>query len=149
MTMQEITINEFEELIFIELQIEINIIDIVRIMKFEFPHIRYTGITTEQPSNLSKYRLYSNGIALAEYLGDDFRLLPTIYSYTKGIKTIELGYTQLEPLTFGKTIKFNTATGLYIIKDNFGRKISLVKVQNNEMKPIIDLGYYLRNETIA
>lgn len=101
-------------------------------------------------SNLSYHMespIYQIGIAFLIVNKDGARILPPILNVIKSsIQELVVGHKKAVMISYNKSVQIDTSDLFYLIRDNFGRKISIGWVRDKIFCPVTDLGWYLREE---
>lgn len=118
----------------------------------------YQYLSQEQRNNSVLYSISSSfaelsaidikllGIPIMAKKRDRIILLPGILLAITNFKTAKFSFIKLIELTKGRSVHTNKRDGQYLAIDQFNRVFALGIVLNQKFNPIIDLGWYLRND---
>lgn len=102
----------------------------------------YSNLSTPMVSPI-----YQIGIAFLIVGKNGVKILPPILNIIKSnIQQLVVGSKKAKMISFNKSIQIDSSDLFYLLKDNFGRKISIGWVKDKIFSPNTDLGWYLREE---
>jgi len=112
--------------------------------QYQLNNISYISYSSR---DLNDDEAISQGKLIMEYR-DRWYLLPSVLDLILGVEILQIGDTeQIVETTFGNTTMINQKTGNYLLKDGYNRIIALVKIEADQMIPLVDVGLYLRFES--
>lgn len=107
---------------------------------------RITIISTSSGQSKLDMFTYSEGIALIFIEDSNITFLPTILDCIVGLSQLPLSYVQVLELSNGRSIKYDVKDSISLGVDAKGKLIALVQIKDGIMKPLVDIGIFLREE---
>lgn len=137
-------ISEIEQILSSYFDVEISLIEAkyYKVKRNREEIYSYSNLSTPMVSPI-----YQIGIAFLIVGKNGVKILPPILNIIKSnIQQLVVGSKKAKMISFNKSIQIDSSDLFYLLKDNFGRKISIGWVKDKIFSPNTDLGWYLREE---
>lgn len=137
-------ISEVEQILSSYFDVEISLIEAkyYKVKRNREEIYSYSNLNTPMVSPI-----YQIGIAFLIVGKNGVKILPPILNIIKSnIQQLVVGSKKAKMISFNKSIQIDSSDLFYLLKDNFGRKISIGWVKDKIFSPNTDLGWYLREE---
>lgn len=137
-------ISEAEQILSSYFDVEISLIEAkyYKVKRNREEIYSYSNLNTPMVSPI-----YQIGIAFLIVGKNGVKILPPILNIIKSnIQQLVVGSKKAKMISFNKSIQIDSSDLFYLLKDNFGRKISIGWVKDKIFSPNTDLGWYLREE---
>jgi hypothetical protein len=137
-------ISEVEQILSSYFDVEISLIEAkyYKVKRNREEIYSYSNLSTPMVSPI-----YQIGIAFLIVGKNGVKILPPILNIIKSnIQQLVVGSKKAKMISFNKSIQIDSSDLFYLLKDNFGRKISIGWVKDKIFSPNTDLGWYLREE---